>query len=248
MTKMMRGVCGVLAISSGFLLASCSSTDASGALEKLKSSGLLKTASGALSTDEIVLGLKEALSKGSETVVGQLGQSDGFNGDPSIRIPLPKTLAKARDFAAKVGLEGSFDELEVKLNRAAELATPKAKSLFLGAIKDMSVEDAKGILRGPDNAATEFFEKKTRTQLAGEMRPLVEGSLSQVGAVKYFNQLVSRYQKIPLAPKIDADLTGHVVNKGMDGIFAYVAKEEKAIRSDPVKRTTELLRKVFASK
>ncbi len=247
MKRFMRGVCGVFVVSSGFLLASCSSTEVSGALEKVRDSGLLKSASGALSTEEIVQGLKQALSQGSDTVVSQLGKTDGFNADPSIRIPLPDTLAKAREFAAKVGLEGSFDELQVKLNRAAEVATPKARSLFLGAIKQMSVEDAKGILRGPDNAATKFFEDKTRTQLASEMRPLVEDSLSQVGAVQYFNQLVSRYQKIPLAPKINADLTGHVVDKGMDGIFAYVAKEEKAIRENPVKRTTELLRKVFGS-
>ena len=160
---------------------------------------------------------------------------------------MPASLAKARDYAAKVGLDSSFNELELKLNEAAEAATPKAKELFLGAIKDMSVEDAQGILKGPDNAATQYFETKTRTNLAGEMTPIIESSLAQVGAVSYFNQLMSSYSKIPFAPKVDADLTSHVVDKGMDGIFTYLAKEEKSIRENPVERTTDLLKKVFSA-
>ncbi len=218
-----------------------------GALKDLQNSGLLDAVGGgALSTEEIANGLRQALSKGSEAVVSQLGANDGFNGDSNIRIPLPNALAKAKDYAATVGLDDSFVELETKLNRAAELATPKAKSLFLGAIKDMSVDDAKGILQGPDNAATQYFQEKTSASLSAAMRPIVESSLSEVGAVSYFNQLMSSYKKIPLAPKVDADLTGHVVDKGMGGIFYYLAAEEKAIRDNPAKRTTELLQKVFA--
>jgi len=225
------------------LLAGCASE---GALKELEA-GLLGKSGGALTVDEITRGLKEALTKGSSAVVGQLGAEDGFNSDPVIRIPLPKTLAKARDYAAKVGLDKSFNELETRLNRAAESATPKAKSLFVGAIRSMSVEDAKGILQGPDNAATQYFEGKTRTRLAGEMRPIVSRSLAQVGAVNYFNQLMKKYNRIPLAPKVDADLTSHVVDGGMDGIFHYLADEEKAIRDNPLKRSSELLRRVFSS-
>ncbi|MFK7965247.1 MAG: DUF4197 domain-containing protein [Burkholderiaceae bacterium] len=233
------------ALTTTVVLAGCSNT---GQLaDQLQKSGLLKGVGGALSIDEITAGLKEALSKGSTAVVGQLGSAGGFSADESVRIPLPSTLAKARDFAAKVGLDGSFNNLENKLNEAAELATPKAKTLFLGAIKQMSVEDAKSILSGPDDAATKFFESKTRSQLASDMRPIVDNSLSQVGAVNTFNQLADRYKRIPLAPKVDADLTGHVVSKGMDGIFKYLAQEEKAIRENPAARTTELLKKVFAS-
>jgi len=240
-----RRVVGAIAVTSTVLLAACSNT---GQLtEQLQKSGLLKSATGALSLEEITAGLKQALSKGSTAVVGQLGASGGFSKDDSVRIPLPSSLAKARDFAGKIGLDGSFNNLEDKLNEAAELATPKAKSLFLGAIQAMSLEDAKSILNGPQDAATKFFEAKTRTQLASDMRPIVDNSLSQVGAVNTFNQLIDRYRKFPLAPKVDADLTGHVVSKGMDGIFKYLAQEEKAIRENPAARTTELLKRVFAS-
>lgn len=202
---------------------------------------------GPLSVDEITRGLKAALSTGADTVVSQLGQTNGFSDDPAIHIPLPASLAKARDFASKVGLAGSFDELELKLNRAAEEATPKARELFMSAIQDMSVEDARGILQGPDDAATEYFRDKTGADLQAEMRPIVDNALSEVGAVSTFNDLLSRYNSIPLAPKVDADLTGHVVEEGSDGIFYYLAQEEKAIRENPIKRTSEILQRVFGN-
>ena len=202
---------------------------------------------GALSTDEITRGLKEALATGSSAVVSQLGQPNGFNGDPAIRIPLPQSLQNARSLASKVGLEGSFDDLELKLNEAAEAATPKAKELFLGAIRDMSVDDARGILQGPDNAATEYFRNKTGESLMAQMRPIVDQALSQVGAVSSFNQLLTRYNNIPLAPKVDANLTEYVVEEGNDGIFFYLAEEEKAIRENPLKRTSQILQRVFGS-
>ncbi|MBX2839954.1 MAG: DUF4197 domain-containing protein [Gammaproteobacteria bacterium] len=202
---------------------------------------------GPLSNDEITRGLKEALSKGSTAVVAQLGARDGFAKDPAIKVPLPDTLRKARDFASKVGLEGSFDDLELRLNRAAEQAAPKAKSLFLGAIKSMTLEDAGGILKGPDDAATQYFQRKTGASLKSSMRPLVDDALAQVGAVNAFNKLLREYNSIPLAPKVEADLTGHVVDEGAEGIFYYLAREEQAIRNDPLKRTSQLLQRVFGS-
>lgn len=216
-------------------------------LDELKSGAgaLLGDSGGALSADDITRGLKEALSKGSSAVVSQLGQSGGFDADPAIHIPLPKSLRKAQDFARKVGLEKAFDDLETKLNRAAEAATPKAKALFLGAIRSMSVADARGILQGPDNAATEYFRGATGESLKSEMRPLINKALAEVGAVNSFNKLIARYNNIPLAPKVEADLTGHVVDEGSDGIFYYLAREEKAIRTDPLARTSDLLRRVF---
>ncbi len=216
-------------------------------ITKTAESVLGSSQGGALSTADITAGLKEALTKGSNAVVGQLGQENGFSSDPTIRIPLPKTLVTARNFASKVGLEGSFDDLEMRLNRAAELATPKAKSLFVGAIRDMSVQDAKGILQGPDNAATQYFEQKTGSSIKTAMRPLVDDALAQVGAVQTFNRLLKQYQAIPLAPKVDADLSGHVVDKGSEGIFHYLAEEEKAIRTNPLERTSDLLRRVFSA-
>ena len=205
-------------------------------------------AAGALGTDEIVRGLKEALATGSSTVVAQLGRNGGFEEDPRIRIPLPESLQKAKDLASRVGLGGQFDALETRLNRAAEEATPKAKSLFLGAIRSMSVDDARGILQGPDDAATQYFRGRTGDQLQSEMRPIVDDALAEVGAVSYFEQLASRYNAIPGLPALDADLTGYVVDEGIDGIFTYLAEEEKAIRENPVKRTSEILQRVFGSR
>ena len=210
-------------------------------------SSVLNGSSSELGIGEITQGLKQALTQSSNIVVAQLGQPDGFNKDPRIHIPLPKNLAKARDYASKVGLQGSFDDLELKLNKAAERATPQAKKLFLGAIRDMSIEDAKSILQGPDNAATQYFQQKTGVSLENAMRPLVDNALNQVGAVRSFNSAMAKYKTIPLAPDVSADLTGHVVEKGIGGIFLYLAEEEKAIRNNPVKRTTELLQRVFGN-
>lgn len=240
----------LVSLFAGLLLTACAA-DGSPDLDSLtaaaKSALEGSEGSGALSTDEITRGLKEALVTGSNIVVSQLGQTDGFSDDPAIRIPLPQSLQKARDVASRFGLEGSFDDLELKLNRAAEEATPKAKALFMGAIRDMSVEDASGILRGPDNAATEYFRDKTGESLQAQMRPIVDQALAQVGAVSSFNELLSKYNNIPLAPKVDADLTGHVVEEGSDGIFYYLAEEEKAIRENPLKRTSQILQRVFGS-
>lgn len=243
----MRATTIALACASALLVSCAADGPKLGDLTAVAGSVLGSGASGPVSIDEISRGLKEALAKGSDTVVKQVGQANGFSADPAIKIPLPASLQKAREVAAKVGLEGSFDDLELRLNRAAEEAAPKARDLFIGAIRSMSVEDAKGILQGPDNAATEFFRAKTGDSLQAQMRPIVDQALAKVGAVSSFNQLLSKYNAIPFAPKVDADLTGHVVEEGSDGIFYYLAEEEKAIRENPLKRTSELLQRVFAN-
>ena len=215
-----------------------------------KGSDLLKSIGGgqkvgALSTEEIGAGLKEALRVGSDNVVKQLGTTDGFNTDSNIHIPLPGSLNKVKSMLSKVGLSSLFEDLELKLNRAAEVATPKAKQLFSNAIKSLTMEDVKGIYNGPDDAATQYFKGKMSPDLSKEMRPVIEESLSQVGAVRSYDNMMKQYKSIPFVPDVKADLTDHVVEKGMDGIFYYMAKEEAAIRQNPVKRTTELLKKVF---
>lgn len=197
------------------------------------------------STEEIGRGLKEALRVGTETVVGRLGRTDGFNLDPDIHIPLPGQLDKARDLLARVGMDESLRDLETRLNRAAEIATPKAKALFLDAIQNMTLEDVMGIYRGPQDAATQYFRQKMSEPLAVEMKPIVDESLADAGAVQAFDSLMARYAKIPFAPEVEADLGSYVVDKGIDGIFFYLAKEEAAIRADPAKRTSDLLRRVF---
>ncbi len=200
---------------------------------------------GGLTVGEIGDGLKEALKVGSENVVNQLGTADGFNKDEAVHIPLPGSLDKVRSFLNKVGKSSLLDDLELKLNRAAETATPKAKELFWNAISAMTLEDVNGIYKGPDDAATQYFKGKMSPGLAQAMKPVVQESLADVGAVKAFDTAMSEYRKIPFAPDAKADLTDYVVEKGMDGIFYYMAREEAAIRNNPVKRTTDLLKKVF---
>jgi hypothetical protein len=148
---------------------------------------------------------------------------------------------------AKVGMSSMLDDLELKLNRAAEVATPKAKELFFQAISEMTFEDVMNIYNGPEDAATRYFQDKMTPALAREMEPVVEQSLSQVGAVQTYDKIMGEYRTIPFVPDVKADLTTHVVEKGMAGIFHYMAVEEAAIRQNPAKRTTELLQRVFGA-
>lgn len=203
---------------------------------------------GSLSNQQVASGLKEALRVGSETVVGQLGVQDGFNGDPQIHIPLPSSLEKVRSVLKAVGMSGMLDDLEVKLNRAAEAATPRAKQLFWQAIEEMTIDDAMSIYNGPSDGATRYFQGKMSKPLAEEMRPVVSESLGQVGAIQSYEAAMGQYRNLPLVPDVKTDLTGYVVERGMDGIFYYLAQEEAAIRQNPVKRTTELLQQVFGSR
>ena len=199
----------------------------------------------ALSDSDIAGALKDALTVGSENVVSQLSAPGGFNADPKIRIPLPDSLKTVHETMNKFGMGSALNNLELKLNEAAETATEKAKPLFIDAIKQLTWDDVKNILNGPDDAATQYFKGKMSTPLSEEMRPVVESSLNEVGAIKSYDNIMGDYKKLPLVPDVQADLTQHVLDKGIDGIFYYLALEEGKIRNDPAKRTTELLKKVF---
>ncbi|MCK5311390.1 MAG: DUF4197 domain-containing protein [Desulfobacteraceae bacterium] len=198
--------------------------------------------------NEIGEAFKQALKIGSKNVVQQLSAFDGFNADSAIHIPLPEELQSVKTVLAKVGLSKIADNLEVKINRAAEVATKKAKKLFLQAITEMTFSDVKSIYNGPKDSATKYFQRKMTTSLSEEMRPIVKNSLSKVGAIKAYDNVMSNYQSLPFVPDVKANLTDHVVKKGMDGIFHYIAKEEAAIRENPVRHTTELLKKVFGNR
>jgi len=201
-----------------------------------------------LSNTEIGAGLKEALTVGSERVVDQLGKPDGFNKDSNIHIPLPASLDKVQSALKVAGLSSMLDDLELRLNRAAEAATPKAKKLFVQAIQEMTLDDVQGIYNGPQDAATRYFQKKMSAPLTKEMQPVVQESLAQVGAVQSYDTVMGKYKTLPFVPDAKADLTGYVVDKGLAGIFHYIAVEEAAIRQNPAKRSTELLQRVFGSK
>lgn len=199
------------------------------------------------SNREIARGLKEALRIGSTRVVDQVGALDGFNADPQIHIPLPENLDRARSTLTMIGMGGLFDDLETRLNRAAEAAAPEAKALFWNAIEQLTLEDVEQIYKGPQDAATTYFRSRMSGPLELKMRPIVEQSLAEVGALQSYDTALGSYRKLPFVPDIKADLTGYVVDRGLAGIFFYLAKEEAAIRQDPAKRTTELLRKVFGN-
>ncbi|MCF6346190.1 MAG: DUF4197 domain-containing protein [Thiomicrorhabdus sp.] len=198
-----------------------------------------------LSTDEIQRAFKEALTMGSETVVSKLGMKDGFNSDAKIRIPLPDSLKTVQSTLKSAGMSGLMDDLETKLNRAAEAATPQAKSLFLDAIQNMSFQDVQTIYSGSNDSATQYLKSKTSSDLKSKMTPIIEQSLNEVGAIKSYDKAISSYKNLPFVPDVKTDLLNHVVEKGMDGMFFYLAQEEASIRKDPIKQSTELLKKVF---
>ncbi len=199
-----------------------------------------------LSNSDMIAGLKDALRVGSEDVVGQLSKSNGFNNDPAIHIPLPENLKTVKSALSAVGMGGLMDDLELRLNRAAEAATPKAKRIFGDSIRAMNFADARKILNGPNDAATQYFKGKMSSPLAKEMRPIVSNALNQAGAVQAYDNIMGKYQALPFMPDVKANLTQHVLDLGLSGIFLYMAKEEAAIRKNPVKRTTSILKKVFS--
>jgi hypothetical protein len=240
-----------LAPAAFLLLAACPPAQAQSFLDKarklLESADEMLPGAGGLTEGEIGAGLKEALKVGTERVVSQLGVLDGFNSDPQIHIPLPGALKDVQSMLRKIGYAGLADDLELKLNRAAEAAVPEAKALFWQAIGAMTLEDARGILEGPEDSATRYFKSKMSAPLGERFSPIVDKTLSEVGALKAYDDMMGQYRAIPFVPDVRADLEDYVVDKAMDGLFHYVAVEEAAIRRDPAKRTTELLRKVFGS-
>jgi Protein of unknown function (DUF4197) len=200
-----------------------------------------------LDVDQITEGLKEALRVGTDTVVGQIGATDGYNGDPSIHIPLPEEMQQAQTLLKKFGLSDMADDVEERLNRGAEAAAPKTKEIFYTAITEMTLEDAQGIYNGPDDAATQYFRKVTTADLKETVRPIMEQSLNDVGAISAYESLTAEYNDYPLVPDLKGDLTDHATDQALEGLFHYLAIEEAAIRNDPVKRTTEILTTVFGN-
>lgn len=204
------------------------------------------TASTVLSSAEISDGLREALRVGAETVTADLGTTDGFFKDPVAFIPLPDSLKKARDLMKPLGLGSLGDAVELRMNRGAEAAMPAAKEVLVNAISNMTLEDAKGILNGPDDAATQYLKRVGGSDIESRLRPIIDSSLREVGAISALDTMMGRYKNIPFAPDVTTSLTDHATDAAMGGLFHYIAQEEAAIRENPAKRTTDLLQKVFA--
>ncbi len=206
---------------------------------------------GLLSQGEAAEGIRAALGNGVLSALGIVGKSGGFFNDGQIHIPLPKILQDVQSVLSKIGAGGLLNQLEAQLNRGAELAAPVAKDIFLDAISGLSISDAIAIVRGSDDAATQYLHGKTAPRLTQLFAPIMEKALDQTGALQLLDQVTNDLGSIPFAPSLGinarADLIEHGVGKGLDGVFHYIAKEEAAIRENPAKRTSEILRRVFGT-
>jgi len=204
------------------------------------------TAAGSSQRDAAA-GLREALQVAVVQTTTRLGRPDGFFGDARVHIPLPSTLASAQRSLRPLGLSAPLDDLELKVNRAAEAAMPQAKTLFLDAVRSITFADAVSILRGGDDAATRYLREKSGAKLAELLRPHMESALQQSGAFSALDTAVSRSRlnASGAVQGLRGDVVNFAVTKALDGAFAYVAEEEKGIRQDPAKRTSDILRRVF---
>ncbi len=212
-------------------------------LKGLDSVPLLKSSS--LDKGQIISGLKEALNVGTEKAVTLTGATDGFLKNDAIKILLPAKLQSMDKALRLAGFGPQVDDFVIKMNRAAEQAAPLAKPIFKDAVTQMNFEDAQKILEGGDTAATDYFQGKTRDQLATAFKPEVENAMNQVGVMAQYNQLVGQYTSLPFMKSPSFDVNTYVVGKSLDGLFYTLAEEEKKIRTDPTARVTELLKTVF---
>ena len=198
-----------------------------------------------LTADQVGEGLKEALIKGISNGSDVASQLDGYFKNPEIKIPFPPEVKKVEDKLRQLGLGNKVDEFVMTLNRGAEDAAKEAKPIFISAIRQMTIEDAWGILKGEENAATNYLKRTTSAQLKEKFSPVIQSSLDKVSATKYYGDVTNTYNKIPFVEKVNPDLNSYATDKAIEGLFTMIAKEEKNIRQNPVARTTELLKKVF---
>lgn len=192
-------------------------------------------------------GLKQALSQGAGKAVDLLGKSDGFLANPKVRIPLPQGLQQVEGLLRGLGMGKYADELVTTMNRAAEAAVPEAKTLLLNSIKQMSVADAKGVLTGGDDAATQYFKRTTSGQLTEKFRPIVRKAMAKVKLADKYDEFAGRAVKFGLVKEKDAHLDDYVTQKTLDGLFLMIAEEEKSIRKDPLGAAGSLAQKVFGA-
>ena len=207
-----------------------------------KSTGL-----GQFSAQEQTDSLKQALTQGAETAVRNLAKENGFLGNDKVRIPLPENLQKADRTLRRVGLGKYSDELITSMNRAAEAAVPEAKALLIGAVKTMTVTDAKNILLGNDDAATQYFRRNTETALGGKFKPIVVQAMQKVSLAKSYDRFAGKGAKLGLIDERDANLEDYITRKALDGLFLMMAEQEKEIRAHPLQAVGDLAKRVFSA-
>lgn len=198
-----------------------------------------------LSSSEIARGLKEALTKGADAAARRLSARDGYFGDAAVRIPLPGALGQAQKKLRPFGISGPLDDLQLRINRAAESAAPTARKLAVSAISSMTIDDALGVLRGGDHSATDFLRKRTEAGLTKAFRPYFQDALDKAGAVKAAEKVAGRYGAGDINADVRTWLVDQAVVGAVNGVFYYVGEEERAIRTNPAQQTTELLKRVF---
>ncbi|WP_372775489.1 DUF4197 domain-containing protein [Mangrovibacterium sp.] len=204
-----------------------------------------ETSSVNFSEGEAGSGIKEALISGVSKGVAMVSKEDGYFGDDLIKIPFPEEVEFVASKLSAVGMGDLVDKAVLSMNRAAEDAASTAKDIFVGAIKQMSITDAINIVKGENNAATKYLQDHTTTELSAEFSPIIDGSLTKVNATKYWDDVMNAYNKLPMVKKVNPNLTEYVTEKAIAGLFVKIADEEKAIRENPVERTTDLLKKIF---
>lgn len=235
----------------GMMVVSCDTLkDAENSVNNVIGGGNSNNSGGGLTNDEVIKGLKSALEVGIQNATNLTSKVDGFNKNLEIRIPWPQDAQDARQKLIDLGMQSQVDKFEETLNRAAEEASKGAIDIFVNAITSMTINDAMGILQGQDNAATEYLKRTTTSALKEKFRPVVQSAIDKVELTKYWNPLMSAYNKTTMLsgkPKINPDLKEFVTDKAIEGLFKMVAKEEKKIRKDPMARVNDILQRVFGS-
>ena len=211
------------------------------------SSAPTSTGLGQFTAQEQTDSLKQALTQGAETAVRNLAKENGYLGNDKVRIPLPENLQKADRTMRRFGLGKYSDELITSMNRAAEAAVPEAKTLLIGAVKNMTVTDAKDILLGNDDAATQYFRRNTETPLGEKFKPIVNQSMQKVRLAQTYDRFAGKGVKLGLVKQQDANLDDYITRKAMDGLFLMMAEQEKEIRAHPLQAVGDLAKKVFSA-
>lgn len=213
-------------------------------LQQVFDGAVQQAAGGNLSEADIAAGLKEALATGTQRAISRIGITDGFWQNPGLKIPLPDSLTRVEKTLRMLGQGGKVDEFHLSLNRAAEQAVPEAASIFGQAIRGMSLADARSILRGAPNAATEYFRGKTSDALTQRFAPIVARATASVGATRKYKDLSGKVGKFATGFELQ-DIDAYVTSRALSGLFQTLGDEEQRIRQDPAARTTEILRRVF---
>ena len=228
---------------SSFLLNACAQKNNLGKVaEAVLGSG------GELTTSDIAAGLKEALVKGASVGSDLVSKENGYFGNAKIKIPFPEDVQRVEKALRNIGLGDQVDKFVLTLNQGAEEAAKEAKPIFVSAIKQMTITDAISILKGEQDAATQYLTRTTSPALIAAFSPAVEKALAKTGATKNYTDIANIYNKIPFSNKVNPDLVSYATQKAIEGLFIMIAHEEAKIRKDPMARTSDLLKRVFGSK